>query len=58
LELTQRNALTDANQNTTEDKDSDFVLWSKCLDEGSNDRNETTNSHGPSSTKTIGLLKY
>jgi len=57
LELTQCNALADTDQNTPKDEDANLVFWSECLDERRNNCNEASDSHCPSSTKTISLLR-
>ena len=55
---TKRNALTDANQDTTEDKNSNFVLWRKSLNERGNDSNEAADPHARSSPKCISLYNF
>jgi hypothetical protein len=47
--------LANTNQNTTENKDSNLVVWSKGLDEGGDNGNEAANRHTPSSAKIISL---
>jgi hypothetical protein len=47
--------LTETDQDTTENKYTDFVEWSESLDECGDDGNEAAKSHGPSSAKEISL---
>lgn len=56
--LTEGDTLSKTNQDTTEDKHTEFMIRRESLDECSDNRNETTDSHAPSSAKTIGLPNH
>jgi hypothetical protein len=49
--------LAKTNQNTTKNKDSNLMVWSKSLDEGGDNGNEAADPHSPSSAKEISLYK-
>jgi hypothetical protein len=53
--LTQRNTLTNTNKNTTSDKARKVVAGGKCLQECSNNNQDTTRSH---SDLTAGIVGY
>lgn len=53
--LTESNALSNTDQDTAKDENTEFMIWGKSLDKCRDNGNGATNSHSPSPAKAISL---